>query len=279
MLEVGIIGAGELGGATAHLLARRDLARRVTLVDETGRVAEGKALDLAQAAPVEAFATQMSGTTDVAAIAGAQAIVFADAVKGGEWSGDVGLALLKRVAASAPRAVLVFAGAHGRELVERGVLELKIRRERMIGTAPEALASGVRALVALAVSGSPRDVSLAIVGAPPRHIVVAWDDATIAGFAATRRLDEPVRRAIGARAAALWPPGPHALAAAAVKALAALEGGRQIVTGFVGPDTSAGTRTRAAALPVRLDTSGIAEVLVPELSAAERVAFENAMAL
>src|SRR5690349_7589659 len=71
MREVAIIGAGELGGALAHALARRDLARTITLVDEHGRVAEGKALDISQAAPVEGFATQLAGSTDLAAGLGA----------------------------------------------------------------------------------------------------------------------------------------------------------------------------------------------------------------
>ena len=62
MREVAIVGAGELGGAVAHVLARRDVVRSLVLVDESGRVAAGKALDIAQAAPVEGFATQLTGT-------------------------------------------------------------------------------------------------------------------------------------------------------------------------------------------------------------------------
>jgi malate dehydrogenase len=280
MREVGIIGGGELGGAVAHLLARRDIARRVTLVDESGSIAAGKALDIAQAAPVEGFATQMSGATDVATIAGADIIVVAEAAKGGEWHGDAGLMLLRRLTTSAPRALIVCAGASARDLIDRGVRDAKIQRERIVGPAPEALAGGVRALVALAVNGSPRDVALSIVGAPPQHTVIAWEEATIAGFALTRHLSEPVRRRIAARAVALWPPGPHALAAATVKVIAAIAGrSRQSVSCFVGPDTSSGTRMRATALPVVFDGSGIARVRMPELSVVERVALENAMTL
>ena len=63
MREVAIVGAGELGGAVAHVLARRDVVRSIRSIDETGRVAAGKALDIAQAAPVEGFATKLTGTT------------------------------------------------------------------------------------------------------------------------------------------------------------------------------------------------------------------------
>ena len=53
MRDIAIIGAGELGGATAHALARSHVATAVLLVDDRGRVAEGKALDIMQAAPIE----------------------------------------------------------------------------------------------------------------------------------------------------------------------------------------------------------------------------------
>src|SRR6185295_2734319 len=101
MHRVAIIGAGELGGAAAHLLARQDLARSITLVDETGRVAAGKALDIAQAAPIEGFATQLSGTNDASTAAGAEVVILADRVGGGEWQGEDGLLLLKRLAQTA----------------------------------------------------------------------------------------------------------------------------------------------------------------------------------
>ena len=88
MQNVAIIGAGSLGGATAHALARSNLVRSITLIDETRRVAAGKALDIAQAAPVEGFATQLSGATEVSVAAGASIVILADRVTGGEALGD-----------------------------------------------------------------------------------------------------------------------------------------------------------------------------------------------
>src|SRR6266851_8476773 len=122
MHEVAIIGAGELGGALAHVLARRDLARSIRLIDEQGRVAEGKALDIAQAAPVEGFATQLSGSTDISTVAGASVIVIADGLGSGEWQGEDALQLVQRLARSAPGAVLLCAGAAQRELIHAGVV-------------------------------------------------------------------------------------------------------------------------------------------------------------
>jgi malate dehydrogenase len=286
MREVAIIGAGELGGAIAHLLARHDLVRVVRLIDESGRVAAGKALDIAQAAPVEGFATQLSGCNDVSMAAGAAVVILADRydrAAPGEWQGDEGLLLLKRLAQTAGGAVIVGAGASHRELVARGVRELRFDRARLFGSAPEALAGGVRALVALAVDGSPRDVALSVLGVPPAHTVIPWGDATLAGFALTRLVGEPSRRRLSARVEALWPPGPYALAAAAVTVVEAMAGrSRRIASCFVAPDglsTGSGVHTRTAALPVRLASTGIVDVIVPTLSAGEKVALENAMAL
>jgi malate dehydrogenase len=278
MRQVAIIGAGELGGAVAHVLARRDLVHSVVLIDDTGRVAAGKALDLMQAAAVEGFATDLAASTDVAAASGADLVILADGVGTGEWQGDAGLLLLTRLSQMAPRAVLLCAGAAQRELVDRGVRELHL--SRLFGSAPEALAAGARALVALAVNGSPRDVSVSVLGVPPAHTVIPWEDATVAGFSLTRQLDEPTRRRLGARIAALWPPGPYALASAAALVVEVMSGrSRRIVSCFVAPDGSAGTATRTAAMPVRLGAAGVAEVERPTLSVIDRLALDNAVQL
>src|SRR6266699_3387011 len=207
MREVAIIGAGGLGGALAHRLARRDVVRTLTLIDDRGRVAEGKALDIAQAAPVESFSTGLAGTTDVARAAGASIVVIADRFGSrGEWNGDEALMLLRRLTQFAPRAIIVCAGATQRDLVDAGARELKIGRRRLFGTAPEALTSGARALVALAIDGSPQDVGIPVLGVPPSHTVIAWEDGTIAGRRLTGLIDDPARRRLLAQIAALWPP-------------------------------------------------------------------------
>jgi malate dehydrogenase len=262
------------------VLARQDVVRAIRLVDESGTIAAGKALDIAQAAPVNAFATQLIGTTDVASAAGANVIVVADRVGAGDSTDDELAQLLKRLAQMAPQAVIVCAAASHRGGLDRAIRELRLNRARVFGSAPEALAAGARAMIALAVNGSPREVSVSVLGVPPGHAVVTWEDATVAGVAATRAIDEPTRRRLNDRIAALWPPGPYALAAAAAAAIDSMSGrSRRTLCCFVGPDTSAGTRTRTAALPARLGVGGIVEVVSPRLSVVEQVALETAMML
>jgi malate dehydrogenase len=280
MREVAIVGAGELGGLTAHVLARRHAAEVVRIVDDAGHVAEGKALDISQAASVERFSTTVIGAADLSAISRAHVIVIADRAGGAEWHEEEGLALLRRVTAVAPRALLLCAGSSHRELIERGVRELRIARTRIIGSASEGLAAAAIAVVALELDVSPRDVGLAVLGVPPRHLVIAWEAATVAGYSLTGMIRDPVRRLLTSRIGALWPIGPYALASAACSAVETISGAsRRLLTCFVAPDDGGGTRTRTVALPVRLGADGIEEIITPPLSAAERVALDNAMLL
>jgi malate dehydrogenase len=280
MARVAIVGGGELGGLLAHALARRDVAPDVRLVDDNGRAAAGKALDIGQAAPIEGFASNVTGSADLSVVASASVVVIADPFDARERTAEAAMLLLKRIHDFAPAAVIVCAGASDCGLIDGSVRELRVPRTQVLGSAPEALAGGVRALTAIELNGAPTDVSLSVLGIPPDHIVIPWEDATVAGFSLGRALSEPARRRLDSRVAGLWPPGPFALASAGAKIISAvLRGSRQLVTCFVAPDDSSGVRARAGALPVRLGRTGVTEVTMPALSVRERVRLENAMML
>jgi malate dehydrogenase len=279
MCEVAIIGAGELGGAIAFQLARLDAARTVRLIDESGTIARGKALDIAQAAPIVGFSTTVLGATTLFESAAARILVIADQAAH-EPGHDESLGFLRRLTQLSSDSIVVCAGAGQRELVEVAARERLRPRERILGSAPEALASAMKALVALEANGSPADVSLTVLGVPPDQTVVPWEDATIAGTAMTRVLSDTALRRLGARIALVWPPGPVALAAAAALVVQGILGRvRQRVSVFIAPDDSQGRRTRAAALPVYLGWEGIERIDSPALTAHDRVALENAMTL
>jgi len=280
MRDVAIIGAGELGGALAHALARRSIAREIRLLDPAGRIAEGKALDISQAAPIEHFSTIVAGSADVSRAAAADVVVVADRVGAPEWKRDEAPMLFKSILAVAPRAVVVCAGAGDRDLVELGVAEQGLGRTRLFGSAAEAFTAAARAIAALEANASPRDVVLATLGVPPSAFVIPWDGATIAGFPATAVLDEAARRRVHARLRSLWPPGAYALAEAAAKTVAAIfERSRQRVTAFVAPAADDRARMRTAALPVVVGPGGIERVVLPPLTGHDRVSLDNAIML
>ncbi len=59
--KITLIGAGQIGGTLAHLIALKELAD-VVLFDVAAGIAKGKALDIAQSSPVNEFNINLSGT-------------------------------------------------------------------------------------------------------------------------------------------------------------------------------------------------------------------------
>ena len=61
--KITLIGAGQIGGTLAHLIAIKGLAN-IVLFDVAEGIAKGKALDIAQSSPVEGFNVKIEGTND-----------------------------------------------------------------------------------------------------------------------------------------------------------------------------------------------------------------------
>ncbi|MEO1549219.1 MAG: malate dehydrogenase [Pseudomonadota bacterium] len=72
--KIALIGAGQIGGTLAHLAALKELGD-VVLFDISDGTPQGKALDIAESAPVDGFDATMKGTTDYADIAGADVCI------------------------------------------------------------------------------------------------------------------------------------------------------------------------------------------------------------
>ncbi len=64
MKKITVIGAGNVGATCANVIAHKDLAREVVLVDVKEGVAEGKALDIWQTSSINYFNTRVVGTTN-----------------------------------------------------------------------------------------------------------------------------------------------------------------------------------------------------------------------
>jgi malate dehydrogenase len=72
--KIALIGAGQIGGTLAHLAALKELGD-VVLFDIADGTPQGKALDIAESAPVDGFDATMSGTTSYADIANADVCI------------------------------------------------------------------------------------------------------------------------------------------------------------------------------------------------------------
>ena len=275
---VAIVGAGPLGAALASTLASRGRVRHVRLIDDAEAVAAGKALDVRQATPVLGHDVAIEATADPAAVDGADAIVLSDAhgAPAAEWAGELGLALLGRLAAVNGRAPIVCAGAQQASLIERAVTELRLPWTRVLGTAAIAFDAAARALVAEEAGTSARAVALSLGGLPPKQLVIGWSASSIDGAPADTRLAPHALSSVSRRIPSAWPPGPFALAIAAGVLLEQLdEAGPRFLPAIV---AAPGQGHRAALAAVRVGPSGILAATEPALSPFERIALDNAIA-
>ncbi|OCW59096.1 malate dehydrogenase [Hoeflea olei] len=72
--KIALIGSGMIGGTLAHLAGLKELGD-IVLFDIAEGTPQGKALDIAQSAPVEGFDARLSGANDYSAIEGADVCI------------------------------------------------------------------------------------------------------------------------------------------------------------------------------------------------------------
>jgi malate dehydrogenase len=277
---VAIVGAGEIGAAAARTLALRSRVAVIRLIDVRGQAAAGKALDLLQSGPVRGFDTRIEAVADLEGASGAGAIIIADPIDPDDRSSEDGFSVLRRLHALGcfEDSTVICAGAGHRALMQRGFDELGLPRRRAIGSAPEALASTARALVALEARAATHQVALTVVGALPERMVVPWGDASIAGHSVVSVLTPPQLNRLEQRLRGLWPPGPNALGtAAAMCAEAATTGSRRMFTAFVSLDRDNGTKAPVCAWPVFIGTTGLERVAALQLSERDQVIMDGVL--
>jgi malate dehydrogenase len=73
--KISLIGAGNIGGTLAHLLAFKKLGN-ITLIDVVTGMPQGKALDLSQSSAVEGFTGSIEGTNDFSKMKGSDVIII-----------------------------------------------------------------------------------------------------------------------------------------------------------------------------------------------------------
>ena len=72
--KIALIGAGNIGGTLALLAGLKELGD-IVLFDIAEGIPQGKALDIAEAAPIEGFDAHVTGANDYAALSGADVVI------------------------------------------------------------------------------------------------------------------------------------------------------------------------------------------------------------
>ena len=72
--KISLVGAGNIGGTLAHLIALKELGD-VVLIDVAEGIPQGKALDLAQSSAIELFDTKIQGSTNYNALKNSDVVI------------------------------------------------------------------------------------------------------------------------------------------------------------------------------------------------------------
>jgi malate dehydrogenase len=76
MRKVTVVGAGNVGATVADVLAHDNIVNEIVLIDLKGEMAQGKALDIYQQAPIGEYSTRVIGTSDYRYTANSDIVVI-----------------------------------------------------------------------------------------------------------------------------------------------------------------------------------------------------------
>ncbi len=170
--KVSVIGAGQVGSTTAHLLALKGLAD-VTLIDVVDGLAQGKALDITQASPIEGFGGRVQGTTDYAAMADSRlVIVTAGLARKPGMSRDDLLAanaaivgpIAERISRLAPDAIVIVVTNPLDVMVALAIKRSGFPRQRVMGMAGVLDSARLRAFIAQQLGIASTEVETMVLG-------------------------------------------------------------------------------------------------------------------
>jgi len=206
MVKVTVIGAGAVGATCAENIARYEVANEVVLVDIKEGVAEGKALDQWETAPVNLFNTRIIGSTnDYSKTANSDIIVITSGVprRPGMSRDDlisINAKIVKSVTEQAvavsPNAIIIVVANPLDVMTYQAYVASGFPPHRVMGMAGVLDTARYRAFLADALNGSPKDIQAMLLGGHGDTMVPLPRYTTVSGIPITELLDSDTIDAI-----------------------------------------------------------------------------------
>lgn len=193
-MKITVIGAGHVGATTALMLAQKQLAKEVVLLDILEGIPQGKGLDMYQTAPVEGYDTLVHGTEDYKDTANSDLIVMTAGLarKPGMSRDDLLAANTKIVkdaisqaAAKSPKALLLIVSNPLDVMTYVALKVSKFPHQRVFGMAGILDTARLRAFVAMELGVSVRDISAMVLGGHGDTMVPLPRFTTVGGIPIT----------------------------------------------------------------------------------------------
>jgi malate dehydrogenase len=288
-MKVTVVGAGNVGATCANVLAHKEVANEVILLDIKEGFAEGKALDIWETSPINLFDSRLIGSTnDYARTAGSEVVVITSGLprKPGMSRDDLiatNAGIVKSVTEQAikhsPDAKILIVSNPLDVMTYAAYLTAKVDSRRVFGMAGVLDTARFRSFLALELDVSPKDIQAVLMGGHGDTMVPLPRYTTVAGIPVTEMISDEKLNAIVERTkkgggeivnllgtSAWYAPG----AAAAQMVEAIVKDQKRIFPSCAWLTGEYGLSDMYLGVPVKLGKAGIEEIIELDLNQDEK---------
>ncbi|MDO8427144.1 MAG: malate dehydrogenase [Deltaproteobacteria bacterium] len=294
--KITVVGAGHVGAHTALWLATKELGD-VMLLDIIEGVPQGKALDLAEAAPIEDFDSKVKGTNDYRDTENSDVVIITAGIprKPGMSRSDLintNVGILKSVVEGivkySPNAHLIIVTNPLDVMVYAAWKFSSLPPHKIMGLSGALDGSRMRAFLAMELGVSAEDVHAMVIGGHADEMVPLKRYATVSGIPVAQLLSPEKLDAIMARTkkaggeivallktgSAYYAPS----AAVAEMAEAIIRDKKRVIPCAAYCDGQYGVKGMFIGVPAVLGANGVEKIIEIELDENERKEFNNSVA-
>lgn len=287
-MKITVVGAGNVGATCADVLATREIAKEVILLDIKEGLAEGKALDIWQKAPINQYDTKTIGVTnDYSKTANSDVVVITSGLprKPGMTRDDListnaGIVqtVTENIVKYSPNTIIVVVSNPLDVMTYCAHLTSKMPRTKVMGMAGILDTARYRAFLADEIGCSPKEIQAMLLGGHGDTMVPLPRYTTVGGIPVTELVSKEKLDAIVERTkngggelvklmgtSAWYAPG----AAAAQMVEAIVKDQKKIVPVCIKLDGEYGINDCYLGVPVVLGKAGIERVIELKLNAEE----------
>ncbi|CAN5326954.1 malate dehydrogenase [soil metagenome] len=293
-MKITVVGAGNVGATCADVLAYREVANEIVLVDIKDGLAEGKALDIWQKAPIDLYDSRTIGSTnDYSKSAHSDVVVITSGLprKPGMTRDDLigtnaGIVktVTENVVKHSPNAIIVVVSNPLDVMTYQAHLVSNFPRTRVIGMAGILDTARYRAFLAEALNISPKDIQAMLLGGHGDTMVPLPRYTTVAGIPVTELIDKEKLNMIIERTkvgggelvklmgtSAWYAPG----SAAAQMVEAIVKDQRRVLPVCMQLDGEYGIKNCYLGVPAVLGKNGVEQVIELDLNAEEKALLDT----
>jgi malate dehydrogenase len=293
-MKVTVVGAGNVGATCADVLAYREVANEIVLLDIKEGLAEGKSLDIWQKAPIDLYDSRTIGaTSDYAKSAGSDVVVITSGLprKPGMSRDDLigtnaGIvkSVTENVIRHSPGAIIIVVSNPLDVMTYQAHITSRLPRTKLMGMAGILDTARYRAFLAEALNISPKDIQAMLLGGHGDTMVPLPRYTTVSGIPVTELIDKDKLNAILERTkvgggelvklmgtSAWYAPG----SAAAQMVEAIVKDQRRVFPVCIKLEGEYGIKDCYLGVPVVLGKNGIEKIIELDLNKDEKALLES----